>query len=451
MNNILSIVEVVLAFSFMIAIHEGGHYLVCRLFGVDVDEFALGFGPTLFSRKWGKTLYAIRAVPLGGFCKPKGGDLSGETAEKMYEKPPEPGDFLYASWWKRIFIFLAGPGMNLLSAFVLYFLIAWIVGDKAPMEKPILGYMAPQSAAQVAGLQEGDHLLKVDGQVFVNLYRAKEDILEKLDKDPKKGVVLTLDRKGQVIEKVLKGDLKDPQFELGIDPQYPTIIGSPPPSSPARKAGLQEGDQILSVDGTKVSKWMQMTDLIHHSTTDDIRLEVSRGGRTSVVTLKKIYDGMGKHIGLSPPDAAEFDTRPIGLSEALSQSSLKIATITVRYAGALWQMVTGKINAKDSLGGPLTIMRFMYQQASLGWEAFANIVAFISLILCIMNLLPIPVVDGGQIVLCFVEGLKRKAVPVKIQMAYQQVGFVLVVGLMLFAVVMDFWNLYLEKFQSQIH
>ena len=117
--NILHIIEVVLAFGFMIFIHEGGHFAACRLFGVEVDEFALGFGNILVSRKWGNTLYSIRVFPLGGFCKPKGGDLSGQSAEEMYAKKPEPGEFLYASWWKRVVIFLAGPGMNFISAFVI--------------------------------------------------------------------------------------------------------------------------------------------------------------------------------------------------------------------------------------------------------------------------------------------------------------------------------------------
>src|ERR1041384_1879533 len=161
--------EVILAFGFMISIHEGGHYLACRLFGVDVEEFALGFGPLLFSRKWGKTLYSVRAFPLGGFCKPKGGDLSGETAEKMYEKPPEPGEFLFAPWWKRIFIFLAGPGMNYLSAFTLIFLLFWAIGEKTPVEEPVLGFITPHSFAEQAGLRKGDRVLKVGETSIQNL------------------------------------------------------------------------------------------------------------------------------------------------------------------------------------------------------------------------------------------------------------------------------------------
>lgn len=451
MNSALWVVEVILAFSFMIAIHEGGHYLLCRVFGVDVEEFAIGFGPTLFSRKWGKTLYSVRAVPLGGFCKPQGGDLSGQSAEEMYAQAPKPGDFLFASWWKRVVIFLAGPGMNLLSAFAILFFLFWIVGDKAPMEKTVLGYISPGSLAEKAGLKKGDQVLKVEGQAFTNLVRAREAVYEKMEKAPGADVVLTIERSGKSFERALKGSLKDPDMDLGLYSSIPPIIGPVPFSSPARKGGLREGDVVLGVNGTKVTEWMEATYLIHHSPTDEVKLEIGRDGKSYPVMLKKIYDGLGMHIGLSPADATEFDARPIGAGTACVEAGRKIVSTTVLYVTTLGKMFTGKVSLKDTIGGPVTIMRFMYQRASKGWVDFFNIVAFISLILCIMNLLPLGIVDGGQIVLCLIEGIKRGPVPVKVQMVYQQVGFFLVIGLMGLAVFMDFWSYFLEKFRSQIH
>jgi regulator of sigma E protease len=451
MDSAIWVIEVILAFSFMIAIHEGGHYFLCRFFKVDVEEFALGFGPTLFARKWGKTLYSLRAIPLGGFCKPQGGDLSGQSAEEMYAQAPKPGDFLFASWWKRVFIFLAGPGMNLLSAFVILFLLFWIVGDKAPMEKPVLGYVTPNSVAQAAGLKKGDRLVQVEGQVYVNLVRAREAVYEKMLKSPDSGVLLVLERSGKTFERVVKGDLKDPKFDLGLYSSIPPVIGSVPFSSPARKAGLREGDVVLGVNGKKVTEWTELTYLIRNSPTDEIKLDIGRGGKSHPVALKKVYDGLGKHIGISPADAAEYDVQSISASDAFVGAGRKIVETTVLYVTTLGKMFTGKVSLKDTIGGPVTIMRFMYQRASKGWVDFFNIVAFISLILCIMNLLPIPVVDGGQIVLCVVEGIKRGPVPVKIQMVYQQVGFILVLGLMGLAIFMDFWSYFLEKFRSQIH
>jgi len=444
-------IEVIVAFGFMISIHEGGHYLACRLFGVDVEEFALGFGPLLFSRKWGKTLYTVRALPLGGFCKPKGGDLSGETADKMYENPPVPGEFLFAPWWKRVFIFLAGPGMNYLSSFTLIFLLFWAIGERTPIEKPILGFVPPHSLAEQAGLRAGDHLLKVEGDSVQNLFKGRELIAERLLKDPAKGVALGVEREGKTLEVVLKGDIQKAESDLGIYASTPPIVGSVNFSSPARKAGLKEGDKILAVEGHKVSEWGEMHYLLENSTSDEVHLEIDRDGKAYPISLRKIYDGMGKHIGISNVETTEFEVKRLGMVEALSDAGVKTAQMTELFVGSLWQMFQGKISFKDNVAGPVTMMRLMYQKASQGWAELFNIVAFISLLLCIMNLLPIPVVDGGQIVLCVAEGIKRKPVPVKIQMVYQQIGFFLVVGLMLFAVFNDVWGWVLERFHSQIH
>jgi regulator of sigma E protease len=417
---------------------------------VDVDEFSLGFGPILASRQWGKTLYSIRAVPLGGFCKPKGGDLSGETADKMYEKPPEPGEFLFASWWKRIFIFLAGPGMNYFSAFALFFVLFAVVGEMTPKAEPVLGFVPPKSFAEQAGLHRGDRLTQVEGEPVQNLYKGVDDISDKMSKNPSQGVVVTVERDGQSFKSKLQGDISKPDADLGIYPQSPSAIGAVAFSSPARKAGLKEGDVILSVNGQKAGDWGELHYLIEGSPSDEVHLEVSRDGKNYPIILKRIYDGMGKHIGITQVDQ-KYDVRKMGVTEAFAAALHKTADMTQLIVKSLGQLVTGKISLMDNLSGPVTIMRLMYQRASQGWDELFGIVAFISLSLCLMNLLPIPVVDGGQIVLCFIEGLKRKPVPVKIQMVYQQIGFFLVIGLMGLAVFNDLWSIFLEKFHSQIH
>src|SRR5208282_1279657 len=181
---ILYVMEAIVALGFMIFIHEGGHYLACRFFKVDVDEFALGFGPILAKRQMGATLYTLRAIPLGGFCKPKGGDLSGESAEKMYEKAPEPGEFLHAAWWKRVVIFLAGPAMNFISAIIFLFILL-LMGIKTPVEEPVLGFIQPQTLAYECGFHKGDRLLKADGRDIANLYTDLDTVYDRMTKDPR--------------------------------------------------------------------------------------------------------------------------------------------------------------------------------------------------------------------------------------------------------------------------
>jgi regulator of sigma E protease len=445
-------IEAIAALGFMIFIHEGGHYLACRFFKVDVDEFALGFGPTLFKRQWGATLYSIRAIPLGGFCKPRGGDLSGETAEKMYEKTPEPGEFLYAQWWKRVVIFLAGPAMNFFSA-VAFLFILLLMGIKTPIEEPVLGFVQPHSLAYDCGFQKGDRLLKADGQDIKNLYTDLDSVYEKFSKDPGATAQFSIQRGPQTLDLMLKNSTRDPNAAFGFFNFSPPIIGSVALMTPARKAGLQANDTIVSVNGQKISEWNELAYYIHTATTDPVKLEVLRGNRTLQFSIERIDSGMSKSkaIGISPIDSTRFEIKKVGVGEAFVGAWERAASFSVMYMDLLGKMVTGRISLKDNIGGPISIMRVMYQKASEGWDEFISMVATISLILCLMNLLPfLGVVDGGQVVLCLLEGLFRKPVSVKFQDIYQKIGFALVFTLILFAVGNDLWGWILERVHSQI-
>ncbi|HXL74089.1 MAG TPA: site-2 protease family protein, partial [bacterium] len=270
--NIIHLVEVVLFFSFMIFIHESGHFLAARFFNVDVEEFALGFGPTLFSRQWGKTLYAVRSVPLGGFCKMKGGDLSSNSAEEMHAKAPERGDFLFASWWKRIVILLAGPGMNYVSALLLIAMLFTFTGEPMETAQPLLGFVPPDSLAEKAGLKAGDLLLTLNGKPIDNLNTA-DDLLP----DYGKSAVVTYQRGKKVetatIERgpkpltdweasdngLLKflatlglGPVPVDTTTLGIVEKEDPIVGQAVLGNPARNAGIQDGDIITKINGQKI-------------------------------------------------------------------------------------------------------------------------------------------------------------------------------------------------------
>jgi regulator of sigma E protease len=443
--TILLIAEVVLAFGFMIFIHEWGHFIACRLFGVRVERFALGFGPKLWARKWGDTEYAVLAVPLGGYCRPAGGDLSGESPEKMYENPPKPGEFLFASWWKRVLIFLSGPVMNYASA--VFIIVALLVaGEKVPVEKPIMGFVPPGSLAEKAGLQKGDVLLEAKGKAIQNLYTDFDVKLE----DIRKGVPLVVDRGGRRLHFTLQGDLKEKGALLGLYASVPPILGDVHLTTPARKAGLRPGDEILSVNGRKVAEWTELAYCIRNANTDEVKLEVKRADKVYPVTVKRIFNGMNKAIGISPPEGRDFVLKKMPVWEAVPAALERSAGFTVLFLGSIWKLVTLEISLKDNIAGPVTILRTMYQKAAQSWAEFLNTVALISLILCLMNLLPIPVVDGGQMVLCALEGLKRSPVSVKFQLVYQQVGFIFVIALMAVAVFNDVWSLVMETFKSQI-
>jgi len=479
--NIIHLVEVILFFSFMIFIHESGHFLAARLFNVEVEEFALGFGPTLISRKIGKTLYAIRGVPLGGFCKMQGGDLSSNSAEEMYSNKPVAGDFLFAAWWKRIVILLAGPGMNFLTALLVVAMLFAVAGEQTEMAQPLLGFVPPGSLAENAGLKAGDLLLTVNGKVIDNLNTAIDDLMPEYGKSS----VVTYQRNNKVqtatIERGPKplsdwaisdngflrflaslglgpapvdrptdakglrgGSLGANATDLGIDEKRDPIVGQAVLSQPARNAGIQEGDFITQINGQKVSDWSELAYLIRNAKTNTLQVEFIRDKALHTVTIQPVFNGYYKAIGVSPVDSDKLEVKRVSLMTAFADSGKVTVGMSKSIFDGIVKLFSGQVSLKDNAAGPITIMRLMYQRASQGWVELMNSVAMISLMLFIMNLLPIPVVDGGQIVLCLIEGVKRSPVSVKAQLIYQQVGFVLIVGLMLLVIFNDFKNIFLE-------
>jgi regulator of sigma E protease len=441
--NILKIIEVIIGFGFMIFIHEGGHYLACRLFGIAVDEFALGFGPMLTSRKWGNTLYSIRAIPLGGFCKPKGGDLSAQSAEEMYAKPAEPGDFIYASWWKRIVVFLAGPSMNFLSAIAIVAFIFIFVGKPVSDIKPILGYVSPGSLAEKAGLKQGDLIVKMDGKEVTNF----DDLVKYFPGYGKTAAVVS-QRNGKPFETKVErppkpADSPGSEPEWGIIDVAPAVVGEALMGQPARNAGIRDGDEIIGINGKKPADWGEVSYLIRHTEKDPLEFEILRDGKLHRVSINRVFNGEYKAIGISRQMDKQIATQKTPFFQAFAEATV----FTVDRCGlmivGIGRLVSGRISLMDNVAGPITIMRMMYDR-SQKLEDFLLLVSMISLMLFIMNLLPIPVVDGGQIVLCFVEGLIRKPVSVKAQMIYQQVGFYLIIGLMGLAVYNDIKNIVLE-------
>ena len=473
--NLVHLIETVLAFSFMITIHEGGHYVAMRFCGVEVDEFAIGFGPTLISRKWGRTVYAIRSLPLGGFCLPKGGDASGKSIEEMNAKPPEPGDFLFVSWWKRVIIALGGPLMNLATALVVMTCLLLVQGEITPIEKPVIGFVPPGSLAEKAGLQNGDRLLKVNNVEVKNLYTALTDSMP----DYGHSAVVEVDRKGKIFEATLTRPTKPLSVWASSDNPFLRLLaslgfGPPPPEEPilginsivspvvlaaigqpARNAGLQDNDEILSVNGQKVSDWNQLSYLVRSAKQDPIQIDFMRGQKTHHIAVTRIDTGDYKVIGIQPAELEnakpeDEEVVKISLIKAMADSTLFCVNFSSTYMGGIYKLVTGKVALKSAVGGPVVILRLMYDRASHGLTELFNVVAVISLILFLMNLLPIPLVDGGQIVIFLIEGIKRSPVSIKVQMAFQQVGIVLIVGLFAFVIFNDFRGLFLE-YHNHIH
>jgi regulator of sigma E protease len=214
---------------------------------------------------------------------------------------------------------------------------------------------------------------------------------------------------------------------------------------PARNSGILEGDEIVSVNGKKPVDWSEFSYLVRNTKVDPLQLEIKRADKFHTISISRVFNGQFMAIGVTQPiEEKQVDYEKVPAGQAVLDAWATTWARCGNLLNGIGMLVTGKVSLKDSVGGPITIMRMMYKRATEKWVELINIVALISLILFLMNLLPLGVVDGGQILLCLIEGIKRSPVPIKVQIRYQQVGFALVIGLMSFAVFNDLKNLFLE-------
>jgi regulator of sigma E protease len=435
-----------LAFIFIlgsaVVIHEFGHFIVAKLFKIRVETFSVGFGPRLFGKKWGHTDYRLSAIPLGGYVK-LGGDesnapLEGEGAADI----PERERFDLRPRWQRILVALAGPVMNVITALTIPLVGALMYGVPAT-PAPVISNLASGGAAETAGLRRGDRIVAFNGIEHPKWDTIRGDALL----SPGQPLPVVVERNGErvplTITPVSRTEDGETAGFLDFVPDYgdvPVVVREVTPNSPASEAGLQVDDQILSVAGQPVHSSEQVTQLISEHKGQPITLTVKRSGaqKDITATARKLPDGR-ERLGFSP--AEDIPLIPVGIAGATSyavDNNLEILRLTGK---ALGQFFTGQRSARNTLSGPVGIYKAAGSAVEkFGWGGFFTTLGFLSLNLGIFNLLPIPVLDGGAIFLLLIEGVLA-AVGMKLSMRVrdriQQVGFVMVLLLMVFVITND--------------
>src|SRR6185436_6401410 len=435
-----------LAFIFIlgsaVVIHEFGHFIVAKLFKIRVETFSVGFGPRLFGKKWGHTDYRLSAIPLGGYVK-LGGDesnapLEGEGAADI----PASERFDLRPRWQRILVALAGPVMNVITALTIPFVGALMYGVPAT-PAPVISNLASGGAAETAGLRRGDRIVAFNGIEHPKWDTIRGDALL----SPGQPLPVVVERNGErvplTITPVSRTEDGETAGFLDFVPDYgdvPVVVREVTPNSPASEAGLQVDDQILSVAGQPVHSSEQVTQFISEHKGQPITLTVKRGGsqKDITATARKLPDGR-ERLGFSP--AEDIPLIPVGIAGATSyavDNNLEILRLTGK---ALGQFFTGQRSARNTLSGPVGIYKAAGSAVErFGWGGLFTTLAFLSLNLGIFNLLPIPVLDGGAIFLLLIEGVLA-AVGMKLSMRVrdriQQVGFVMVLLLMVFVITND--------------
>jgi regulator of sigma E protease len=423
-----------------VVLHEFGHFIVAKLFGIRVETFSVGFGPRLFGKRWGQTDYRVSAIPLGGYVK-LGGDESNAPLEGASSNDiPEKEMFNLRPRWQRILVALAGPVMNVLTALAIPFIGALMYGVPAT-PAPVVYYIHRNGAAEKAGLQPGDRIVAFNGTEnpsWDSIYR--DGLLS-----PGHALPVVVNRNGQEVNLTI---IPTPRTESGetagfLDfvPDYgglPVVVGTVQPDSPAAETGLKEGDRLVKVGDQDVKSSAQITEYIRNHGGEKIPITVERNGQmVQLTTTDRRLEGGRLGVGLG--EQFPLHDASIGMAAKYAyDSNLQILILTGK---ALGQVFTGQRSVRNTLSGPIGIYQAAQKSVErLGWDGVFGMMGFLSLNLGIFNLLPIPVLDGGAIFLLLIEGLLATiglSISTAVRDRIQQVGFVMVLMLMVFVIAND--------------
>jgi len=439
LNWLIRLLPFIVVISILVFIHELGHFLVAKWLGIKVEKFSLGFGPKLVGFKKGDTEYLICAIPLGGYVK-----LAGESSE---EKTGADWEFYSKSPFQRTLVILAGPLMNILLA-VFIFSCIFFTGIELPYFDAKIGEIAKDSPSYKSDLKVGDIILETNGKQIKDWNTFQNIILT----HPNSTVSMLIDRNGERKSIQVETELNKEKGGgyIGIAPFIPPVIGTVEPESPAYKAGIKKGDVVLSINDKQISSWNDMTKSIHSSPGEEISLIVKREGeQLKISVVPKLNKTL--NIGLIGI-IYEFKTitRKYGPIGALVQGcNQTISLIRLTYK-SVWMLIKGEISLK-TLGGPIMIAQLADQQAKEGLVSLFFFIAMLSVNLAIINMLPIPVLDGGHILFFLIEVIKGKPVSEKWLEWTTKFGIAFLLTLMLYISFNDIMRNVGDKIKNIFH
>ena len=453
MSVLVTIASFLVTVGVLVVIHELGHYAAARMMDVKILRFSVGFGRTVWMRRHGAdgTEWAVAAVPLGGFVKMLD-EREGEVA--LHERHRA---FNNKSVWARIFIVLAGPVANLVLAVLVYWAL-FVVG--LPGVKPVLGDPPPGTPAAVAGIASGETVREVDGEPVPTWSDVRWLLLK--DAVRRESATIVVETAGGARETrridltgLSKDDLdRDFLGKLGLRPFRPSAparLGRVLAGSAAQRAGLADGDLVLAVSGKPVASWFDFTAAVQASPGKPLAIEVERGGRR--LELHAVPDvageGDGKFGRLGVEAAPELmrayermaTTVRYGPITAFGKAVQKVVDLTSFSLKMIGRMAVGQVSWHN-LSGPITIADYAGQSAQLGWVAWLGFLALVSVSLGVLNLLPIPLLDGGHLVYYFAEIVKGSPVSDRAMEIGQRFGLALLLGLTVFAFYNDINRLF---------
>jgi regulator of sigma E protease len=427
MSSLVTVLATAVVLGVMILVHEFGHFIVAKLLGVRVEQFAIGFGKKIVGFRKGETEYRINVLPIGGYVK-----MTGENPSES--RTGDPGEFTSHPRWHRLLIALAGPFMNIALALALLVCVyavhyehPWVLNKAAQV-----GWVLENSPAERAGLKAGDRIARIE-----NIQNPTwEQVVTRLALNPGQPLSIAIQRGNDIVESTLTPDKSTAeQFDMsGLVPDQPLIVTELEPGKPAMNSGVKFGDEITAINGMPVRSMPLASHIVRENKDNPLKLDIRRNGQhlalTMVPALTRLPNGQSVYrigFGSSP---VEEDKLPLG--QAVVQSIETNKRNSLLILELVQKMVQRKVSMKQ-LAGPIGIGSAVGQAVRQpGWMPTLDLAALISINLGIFNLLPIPILDGGLILLLFVEGLMRRDISQPVKERIYQAAFVF---LLLFGVV----------------
>ena len=451
MNALFIILAAILLLGPLIAIHEFGHYFVARKLGVKVLVYSIGFGPTLLkwtSKKSG-IQYQLSALPLGGYVKmldEREGNVAEEDLPKAFNRQHP---------WKRIAIVAAGPLVNLVFAVLLF----WILFLPAQEQlNTRVGAVLPNTPAAQVDMQVGDKITAIDGNAVSTWEKLSYSLVDRVGETGQ--IQVQAERQGELkqfslpIQQFLKDQSQSPLETLGFvpyRPEIPAVVSKLSEDGAAIRQGMKEGDKVIKIDGQSVKNWFDVVAVVQASPEKLLKIDVLRNNQVVHLDImpQAKRDNMGQVSGVLgvQSDAgkvkipAEYkQTIQYTPVEAFAMAVDKTGQLSGMIFNSIVKMVRGLIGL-DNLSGPITIAKVAGQSAEMGWQTFISFMALMSVSLGILNLLPIPMLDGGHLVYYFIELIRGRPVSEQVQLVGLKIGMLLLGSMMILALFNDFMRL----------
>jgi regulator of sigma E protease len=438
-----SVLIFIVVLGVLIFFHELGHFLVARLFGVGVEKFSLGFGPRIFGKTIGRTDYRVSLIPLGGYVKMVGDEPGAPLPEE-----DAAYSFTEKHVAKRSLIVAAGPLFNILLAILIFIGIFYFAG--LPSLRPVVRQVETNSPAEQAGIRYGDQIRAIDGRP-IESWRDIQAAISRSDGAP---LTIVAEREREMLtfnvaprpvsaENVYGESVTE--YELGIQgiEEIPAVVRETQPGMPAERAGVQAGDRVVAINGQPIANWEQLHQTISASKGDPMSFTVQRGDSTLDLPITpaevKVSDAMGVRksayrIGIIQPNPIREEDRmtiQLGLGTSVARG-VDQTWVVVRETGRFFVKLFERKVPSEAIGGPIRIAMMANQQAQEGILALLAFIAIISVNLAVINLLPIPVLDGGHLLFYAIEAVQKKPVSIRMRETAQQIGVFLLIMLMIF-------------------